>query len=43
VAEPDMGNLHEHRGPAQQDHLVAPVELIGFAWRKAQRDIGRRG
>src|SRR5512133_452416 len=22
---------------------MAPVELVGFAWRKTQRDIGRRG
>ena len=25
--------------PLKQDHLVAPVELVGFAWRKAQRDV----
>jgi len=28
VAEPDMSDLHEHGGPARQDHFVAPVELI---------------
>jgi hypothetical protein len=42
VTEPDMGDLHHHRGTAQQDYLVAPVELVGFAWGKAQRDISRR-
>src|SRR5262245_6754967 len=44
VAEPDMSDLHDDRGAAQQHYLVAPVELVGFAWRKTQRDIsgGRR-
>ena len=41
VTEPDMGDLHDHRHAAQQDDLVAPVELEGFSRRKAQRDIGR--
>ena len=41
VAEPDMGHLHGDRHAAQQDDLVAPVELIGLARRKAQRHIGR--
>ena len=41
VAEPDMGDLHDHRHAVQQDDLVAPVELIGFTRRKAQRHIGR--
>ena len=41
VAEPDMGGLHDHRHAAQQDDFVAPVELVGFSRRKAQRDIGR--
>ncbi len=40
VAKPDMRRLHDHRGPAQQDHFVAPVKLVGFAGRKAQRHIG---
>jgi hypothetical protein len=40
VTEPDMGSLHDHRYAAQQDDLVAPVELVGFARGKAQRDIG---
>jgi hypothetical protein len=35
VAEADMGGLDHHRGAAQQDHLVAPVELVRFARRKA--------
>jgi len=43
VTEPDMGSLHHHRGAAQQDDLVAPVELVGFAWRKTQRDISGCG
>jgi hypothetical protein len=42
VTEPDMSSLHHHRGAAQQDDLVAPVELVGFAWGKAQRHIRRR-
>ena len=41
VAEPDMGGLHHHRYAIQQNHLVAPVELVGFSRRKAQRDVGR--
>lgn len=39
----DSRPLHDHRGAAQQDHLVAPVELVSFAWGKAQRDISGRG
>ena len=35
-----MGGLHDHRHAAQQDDLVAPVELVSFARSKAQRDIG---
>ena len=38
-----MSGLHHHRGPTQQDHLVAPVELVGFSRRKAQRDVSRSG
>ena len=37
VAEPDMSDLHGHRRAAQQDNLVAPIELIGFARSKTQR------
>src|SRR6516225_173838 len=37
VAEPDVSDLHGHRRSAQQDNLVAPIELIGFARSKAQR------
>ena len=40
VAEPNMGSLHDHRHATQQDDFVAPVELVGFARSKAQRDIG---
>ena len=42
VAEPDMGHLDRDGHAAQQDDLVAPVELIGFPGRKTQRHIGRR-
>ena len=41
VTEPDMGDLHGHRHAVQQDDLVAPVELVGFTRRKAQRHVGR--
>jgi hypothetical protein len=37
-----MGGLHDHRHAAQQNDLVAPVELVGFPRREAQRDVGRR-
>jgi hypothetical protein len=44
VAEPDMGDLHRHRHAVASDHdLVAPVELVGFTRREAQRDIGPAG
>ena len=36
-----MGDLHQHRRAAQQNNFLAPVELIGFVGRKAQRNIGR--
>jgi hypothetical protein len=42
VAEPHVSHLHGHRHSAQQDDLVAPVELIGLPRRKAQRHIGCR-
>jgi len=42
VAEPDVGDLHGRRHAAQQDDLVAPVELVGFARHEAQRHVGRR-
>src|ERR1700716_3383726 len=41
MAEPDVCHLHGHRRAVQQDDLVAPVELVGFTWREAQRHIGR--
>src|SRR6202142_2638600 len=41
VTEPDMGGLHDHRYAIEQDDFMAPVELIGFSRRKAQRDVGR--
>ena len=40
VAEPDVGNLHDHRRAVDQHDLVAPVELVGLARREGQRDIG---
>src|SRR5437879_2122826 len=43
VAEPNMGGLHDHRHAIEQDDLMAPVELIGFTWRKAQPDVGGSG
>src|SRR5487761_1117990 len=42
VAEPDMRDLHRDRHAVDQHDLVAPVELVGLAWRKAQRHIGLR-
>ena len=41
VAEPDMSSLHDHRHAIEQDDFMAPVELIGFPRRKAQRNVGR--
>ena len=41
MTEPDMGDLHDHRHPAQQDDFVAPVELESLSWREAQRHVGR--
>lgn len=41
VAKPDVGRLDHHRHAIEQNHFVAPVELVGFAGRKAQRDVGR--
>jgi hypothetical protein len=41
VAEPHMGRLHNHRCAIQQNDFMAPVELVGFTRRKAQRHIGR--
>ncbi len=43
VTEPDMGGLHNHRHAIEQHNLVAPVELVGFTWRKTQWDIGCSG
>ncbi len=40
MTKPDMSDLHNHSDPAQQDHFVAPIELVGFARSKAQRHIG---
>ena len=37
-----MGGLHDYRHAAQQNDFMAPVELIGFPRREAQRDVARR-
>jgi hypothetical protein len=42
VTEPNMGDLHDHSHAAQQDDLLAPVELEGFPRREAQRNVGAR-
>ena len=42
VAEADLRHLHGDRRAVEQDVLVAPVELVGFARREAQRHISRR-
>src|SRR5271169_5207132 len=44
VTEPHVRGLHDHRRAIEHDHLVAPVELVGFPRCEAQRDIrgGRR-
>lgn len=40
-----MGDFDRHRDTVEEDDLVAPVELVGFARRKRQRyeGGGRRG
>jgi hypothetical protein len=42
VTQPDMSDLHEYRRAIEENDLVAPVELVSFSRRKAQRDISRR-
>jgi hypothetical protein len=42
VTEPDMRHLDRDRHAVDQHDLVAPVELVGFARRKAQRHISWR-
>ncbi len=37
MAQPHMGDLDRHRRAIEQHDLVAPVELVGFSRRKAQR------
>src|SRR6516225_2214138 len=41
-AAPGVSCFDDHGCAAEQNDFVAPVELIGFAGRKAQRNIGRR-
>lgn len=43
VAQADMRDLHRHGRPVEDDDLMAPVELVGFAGIEAQRHIGRGG
>ena len=38
-----MRGLHHHREAVYHNGLMAPVELVGFAGREAQRNIGWRG
>ena len=38
VAEPDVRHLDRGGHPAEHHHFVRPVELVGFARRKPQRD-----
>ena len=35
-----MRELHGRRYAVDQNDLVAPVELVGFAWRVIERHIG---
>ena len=42
VAEPDVGDLHRRRHAVHDDDLVAPVELVRFARRERQRNVGVR-
>ena len=41
-AEPDVGDFHRRRHPVDDDDLVAPVKLVGFARRKRQGNVGFR-
>jgi hypothetical protein len=40
--KPHVGDLHRRRRPADDDDLVAPVELVGFARRKRQGNVSFR-
>jgi hypothetical protein len=42
VTEPHVGDLHRRRHAVHHDDLVTPIELIGLARRKGQRNVGRR-
>jgi len=42
VTEPDMRHLQGRRHAADQSEFVTPIELVGFARSKAQRNIGVR-
>lgn len=43
MTEPEMGDLDRRRHAIDQNDLMAPVELIGFAGIEAQRHIGVGG
>jgi hypothetical protein len=43
VAEAHVRDLDRHGDAVDQHDLVAPVELVGLAWIKAQRHEGRHG
>ena len=38
MTQAQMGNLHRLHLTAQLDRLIAPIELVGFARGKGQRD-----
>jgi hypothetical protein len=42
MAEADMRDLQSRRRAVHHHDLVAPVELVGFARRKRQRNVGAR-
>jgi hypothetical protein len=42
VAKPDMRDLQGRRHAANQRDLVTPIELVGLARRKTQRNVGVR-
>jgi hypothetical protein len=42
VAEADVRHLHRHGRAVEHDDLVAPIKLVRFARREAQRHIGFR-
>src|SRR5690606_827063 len=39
MAKPHVGDLHRDCHPVKKYELVTPTKLVGFAWRKAQRNL----